>query len=75
MLRVAQGKTGQPSSVIFAAGTVQSTCKRGARAAYEGYQRKKGSKVPIAGDPLERVMNLSEEGLSYSNEKTQTVSH
>ena len=24
---------------------------------------------------LERVMNLSEEGLSYSNEKTQTVSH
>ena len=31
---------------------MQSTCERGARAGYDGYQRKKGSKVPSAVDPL-----------------------
>ena len=31
---------------------MQSTCERGARAGYDGYQRKKGRKVPSAVDPL-----------------------
>jgi transposase len=48
ILRVAQGKQGQPSAAIFDGRTLQSTCESGPRAGYDGYKRKQGSKVPMA---------------------------
>ena len=52
ILRVAQGKQGQPSAAIFDGRTLQSTCESGPRAGYDGYKRKKGSKVHMAVDTL-----------------------
>jgi transposase len=52
ILLVAQSKHGQPSAVILDGRTLQSTCERGARAGYDGYKRKKGSKVHMAVDTL-----------------------
>jgi transposase len=52
ILRVAQGRQGQPSAVILDGRTLQSTCESGARAGYDGYKRKKGSKVHMAVDTL-----------------------
>ena len=45
MIRVAQGRQGQPSAVILDGRTIQSTCESGPRAGYDGYKRKRGSKV------------------------------
>ncbi|MBL9196700.1 IS5 family transposase, partial [Xanthomonas fragariae] len=56
LLRVAQGKKGQPSAVIFDARTLQSTCESGPRAGYDGYKRKKGSKVHMAVDTLGHLL-------------------
>ncbi|MBB4131421.1 transposase, partial [Xanthomonas sp. 3075] len=63
LLRVAQGKKGQPSAVIFDASavifdgrTLQSTCESGPRAGYDGYKRKKGSKVHMAVDTLGHLL-------------------
>ena len=52
VLRVAQGKQGQPSAVILDGRTLLSTCESGQRAGYDGYKRKKGSKVHRAVDTL-----------------------
>lgn len=52
VLRTAQGKQGQPIAVILDGRTLQSTCERDPRAGYDGYKRKKGSKVHMAGDTL-----------------------
>jgi transposase len=52
LIRVAKGKKEQPSAVIFDGRTVQSTPESGERAGYDGYKRKKGSKVHIAVDTL-----------------------
>jgi len=52
ILRVAQGKQGQPSAVILDGRTLQSTCESRPRAGYDGYKRKKGSKVHMAVDTL-----------------------
>jgi len=52
VLRTAQGKQGQPSAVILDGRTLQSTCESGPRAGYDGYKRKKGSKVHMAVDTL-----------------------
>ncbi|MCC8554486.1 IS5 family transposase [Xanthomonas hortorum] len=56
LLRVAQGKKGQPSAVIFDGRTLQSTCESGPRAGYDGYKRKKGSKVHMAVDTLGHLL-------------------
>jgi len=56
LLRVAHGKKGQPSAVIFDARTLQSTCESGPRAGYDGYKRKKGSKVHMAVDTLGHLL-------------------
>jgi transposase len=50
VIRVAQGRQGQPSAVILDGRTLQSTCESGPRAGYDGYKRKRGSKVHIAVD-------------------------
>lgn len=55
VLRTAQGKQGQPVAVILDGRTLQSTCERDPRAGYDGYKRKKGSKVHMAGDTLVRL--------------------
>ena len=52
ILRVAHGKQGQPTAAIFDGRTLQSTCESGPRAGYDGYKRKKGSKVHMAVDTL-----------------------
>ncbi len=52
VLRVAKGKKEQPSAAIFDGRTMQSTPESGERAGYDGYKRKKGSKVHIAVDTL-----------------------
>jgi transposase len=55
-LRVAQGRQGQPSAVILDRRTIQSTCESGRRAGYDGYKRKRGSKVHIAVDTLVQLL-------------------
>jgi transposase len=52
IIRVAQDRRGQPSAIIVDGRTLQSTCESGARAGYDGYKRKKGSKVHMAVDTL-----------------------
>jgi len=49
---LAKGKKEQPSAAIFDGRTVQSTPESGERAGYDGYKRKKGSKIHIAVDTL-----------------------
>lgn len=52
LIRVAAGRTRQPSAAIFDARTVQSTAERGARAGYDGHKRRKGRKTHLAVDTL-----------------------
>lgn len=52
ILRVAQGRDGQPTPAIFDGRTMRSTCESGPRAGYDGYKRKKGSNVHMAVDTL-----------------------
>jgi transposase len=52
LLRLAKGKKEQPTAAIFDGRTVQSTPESGERAGYDGYKRKKGSKIHIAVDTL-----------------------
>ena len=52
LLRLAKGRKEQPSAAIFDGRTVQSTPESGERAGYDGYKRKKGSKIHIAVDTL-----------------------
>jgi transposase len=56
VIRVAQGRKGQPSAVILDGRTLQSTCESGPRAGYDGYKRKKGSKVHMAVDTLGQLL-------------------
>ncbi|MEX3953452.1 IS5 family transposase [Paraburkholderia sp. EG287A] len=57
IIRVAQEeRRGQPSAVILDGRTLQSTCESGPRAGYDGYKRKKGSKVHMAVDTLGQLL-------------------
>jgi transposase len=58
LLRVAGGRKGQPTAVIFDSRTLQSTPESGARAAYDGAKRRKGSKTHIAVDTLGHLLAL-----------------
>jgi len=58
LLRLAQGRNPEPSAAIFDARTMQSTPESGARAGYDGYKRKKGSKVHAAVDTLGHLLAL-----------------
>ena len=55
-LRVAQGRQGQPSAVVLDGRTLQSTCESGPRAGYDGYKRKRGSKIHMAVDTLGHLL-------------------
>jgi transposase len=58
LLRLAKGKKEQPSAAIFDGRTVQSTPESGERAGYDGYKRKKGSKIHMAVDTLGLLLAL-----------------
>jgi transposase len=58
VLRVAAQKQAQPSAVILDGRTLQSTPESGHRAGYDGYKRKKGSKVHAAVDTLGHLLAL-----------------
>lgn len=58
LLRLAAGRTQNPSAVIFDSRTLQSTPESGERAGYDGGKRKKGSKVHIAVDTLGHLLAL-----------------
>jgi transposase len=58
VLREAQGRTRQPSAVIFDSRTLQSTPESGSRAGYDGAKRRKGSKVHAAVDTLGNLLSL-----------------
>src|SRR5579884_2745032 len=57
LLRALQGRDPRPSAVIFDGRTLQSTPESGARAGYDGYKRKKGSKVHAAVDTLGHLLD------------------
>lgn len=58
IVRLAQGRTAQPSAAILDSRTLQSTPESGARAGYDGAKRKKGSKVHVAVDTLGQLLAL-----------------
>ena len=58
LLREIAGRAPQPSAAIFDSRTRQSTPERGARAGYDGYKRRRGSKVHIAVDTLGQLLAL-----------------
>lgn len=58
ILRVLAQKAEQPTAVILDGRTLQSTPESGGRAGYDGYKRKKGSKVHVAVDTLGHLLAL-----------------
>lgn len=58
MLRWAAGRNAQPTAVIFDSATRQSTPESGHRAGYDGYKRRKGSKLHGAVDTLGELLAL-----------------
>ncbi len=58
LLRLAEGRKAQPAAAIFDGRTMQSSPESGARAGYDGYKRKKGSKVHLAVDTLGHLLAL-----------------
>jgi transposase len=57
-LRLAAGRTEQPSAAIFDSRTLQSSPESGERAGYDGAKRRKGSKTHIAVDTLGHLLAL-----------------
>src|SRR5260221_3736365 len=58
MLRLLAARAMQPSAAILDGRTVQSTPESGARAGYDGYKRRKGSKTHAAVDTLGHLLAL-----------------
>ncbi|MFN8665490.1 MAG: IS5 family transposase [Thermomicrobiales bacterium] len=58
LLRWSEGRDPEPSAVVLDSTTRQSTPESGSRAGYDGYKRKKGSKVHIAVDTLGNLLAL-----------------
>ena len=58
VLRLAQGRTAQPSAAIFDSQTLQSTPESGHRAGYDGHKRRKGTKLHLAVDTLGQLLAL-----------------
>jgi transposase len=58
LLRIAAGRKARPSASVLDSRTLQSTPESGARAAYDGAKRRKGSKVHIAVDTLGHLLAL-----------------
>src|SRR5262245_55747034 len=58
ILRFAEGRDPEPTAVVFDSRTMQSSPESGPRAGYDGYKRKKGSKVHAAVDTLGHLLAL-----------------
>jgi transposase len=58
VLRFAEGRQPEPTAAVFDSRTIQSTPESGARAGYDGYKRRKGSKVHMAVDTLGHLLAL-----------------
>jgi transposase len=58
LLRRCAGRAEQPTAVILDGRTLQSTPESGGRGGYDGYKRRKGSKVHIAVDTLGHLLAL-----------------
>jgi transposase len=58
LLRLAAGRTAQPSAAIIDSRTLRSTPESGTRAGYDGAKRKKGSKLHMAVDTLGHLLAL-----------------
>lgn len=59
IIRNDQGRLSQPSAAILDGRTLQSTCESGVRAGYDGYRRRRGSKVHMAVDTLGHLLALT----------------
>jgi transposase len=58
LLRWTEGRADDPTAVILDGRTVQSTPESGARAGYDGFKRRKGSKTHAAVDTLGHLLAL-----------------
>jgi transposase len=58
ILRFADGRGPEPTAVVLDSRTMQSTPESGARAGYDRYKRKRGSKVHMAVDTLGHLLAL-----------------
>lgn len=58
LLRICEGRSPDPTAVIFDGRVMQSTPESGARAGYDGHKRKKGCKVHLAVDTLGNLLAL-----------------
>lgn len=58
LLRLAEGRSAQPSAVIFDAQTIQSTPESGDRAGYDGHKRRKACKIHTVVDTLGHLIAL-----------------
>jgi transposase len=58
LLRLEVGRSGQPGTVILDSKTLQRTPASGSRAGSDGHQRKKGTKLHAAVDPLGHLLAL-----------------
>ncbi|AMV39230.1 Transposase DDE domain protein [Planctomyces sp. SH-PL62] len=58
VLRIADGRDGGPTAAVVDSRTIQSTPESGARAGYDGYKRRNGSKAHIAVDVMGRLLAL-----------------
>lgn len=59
IIRAAQGRHDQLSALILDGRTSQSSCESGSRAGYDGYKRRKSSKVHMAVDTLGHLVALT----------------
>jgi transposase len=58
VIRFAEGRDPEPTAAVFDSRTIQSTPESGPRAGYDGYKRRKGSKVHMAVDTLGNLLAL-----------------
>jgi transposase len=58
VLRFAEGRNPEPKAAIFDSRTIQSTPESGPRAGYDGYKRRRGSKVHMAVDTMGHLLAL-----------------
>ncbi len=58
VLRLAAGRQAEPTAVVFDSQTLQSSPESGAHGGYDGYKRRKGSKIHLAVDTLGHLLAL-----------------
>ena len=58
VIRLLHERAEQPTAAVFDGRTLQSSPESGGRAGYDGYKRKKGSKVHVAVDTLGHLLAL-----------------